>query len=85
MALATPYVSYTGYHDAKSYPSVAETQGKLVLPVDIYEHDLDFLSYTDKYVLLYVMLILFQSLTCISVSIHLTVIFQATTVAHLHH
>ncbi|KAI1252089.1 hypothetical protein MGN70_006661 [Eutypa lata] len=49
MTLATPYVPYTGYHDAKGYPSVAETQGKLLLPVDIYEHDLDFLSYTDNF------------------------------------
>ena len=48
MTLATPYISYAGYHDAKSYSSVAEAQGKLVLPIDIYDQDLDFLSYTDK-------------------------------------
>ncbi len=53
MTLATPYISYAGYHDAKSYPSVAETQGKLVLPIDIYDQDLDFLSYTDRSVLIH--------------------------------
>lgn len=85
MTLATPYVPYIGYHDAKGYPSVAETQGKLLLPVDIYEHDLDFLSYTDKYVIMSVTSIRSVSLTIISVSTHSTVIFQATTVAHHHH
>lgn len=85
MTLATPYVPYTGYHDAKGYPSVAETQGKLLLPVDIYEHDLDFLSYTDKYVIMSVTSIRSVSLTIIPVSTHSTVIFQATTVAHHHH
>ncbi|KAK7756979.1 hypothetical protein SLS62_000995 [Diatrype stigma] len=49
MTLATPYLQYTGYHDAKSYPNVAEAQGKLVLPIDIYNHDLDFLSYADNF------------------------------------
>ncbi|RYP53994.1 hypothetical protein DL768_001144 [Monosporascus sp. mg162] len=49
MTLATPYVSYTGCHDGKSYPGVAEARGKFVLPVDIYDHDLDFLSYTDNF------------------------------------
>ena len=50
MTLATPYVPFPGYHDAKGYPSMPEAQGKLVLPGDIYDHDLDFLSYADKYV-----------------------------------
>lgn len=82
MTLATPYGHYTGYHDAKSYPNAAEAQGKLILPIDIYNHDLDFLSYADKYVFSYTSAVLYKPLTQVPASTLSTVIFQATIAAH---
>ena len=50
MTLSTPYFSYGGCHDAKDYPSATNTQSGFPLPMDIYEQDMDFLAYSDKYV-----------------------------------
>ena len=58
MTLSAHYFSYAGTHDAKDYPGVTEAQSRLVLPMDIYDQDIEFLSYPEKYVCLYPSLLL---------------------------
>ena len=51
MTLSTHYFSYASSHDAKDHPSVTEAQSRLVLPMHIYDQDIEeFLSYPEKYV-----------------------------------
>ena len=85
MTLSTPYFPYGGCHDAKDYPGATDTQSGFTLPMDMYDQDIDFLGYSDKYVPVHPISAASKPLTLIIVSTRLKVTLQVATAARHHH